>query len=81
MRSSEHTNLRFRKLLKLQPGLICISDVGCVKPRFPYWIMKEFRKVEWLKNTLAKVVDFVPLGALSGPGPPDPDLAHFRIKA
>jgi len=41
--------------------------------------MKEFWKVEWLKNTLAKVVDFVPLGALSGPGPPDPDLARLQI--
>ena len=27
------------------------------------------------KKTLAKVVDFVPLGAFSGPGAPDPDLA------
>ena len=43
--------------------------------------MKEFRKVEWLKKNFANVVDFVPLGALSGPGPPDPDLAHFQIKA
>ena len=42
--------------------------------------MKEFQKVEWLKKPLAKVVDFVPLGALSGPGPPDPDLAQFRIE-
>ena len=35
MRSSEHTNLRFRTLLKLQPGLRCISDVGCAKPKVP----------------------------------------------
>ena len=48
---------------------------------FPYWSMKEFRKVEWLKKTLAKVVDFVPLGALSGPGAPDPDLHDSRIRA
>ena len=48
---------------------------------FPYWSMKEFRKVEWLKKTLAKVVDFVPLGALSGPGAPDPDLGRFQIRA
>ena len=27
-----------------------------------------------------KVVDFVPLGALSGPGAPDPDLAWFHIR-
>ena len=26
------------------------------------------------KNPLAKVIDFVPLGILSGPGAPDPDL-------
>ena len=32
------------------------------------------------QKPLAKVVDLVPLGALSGPGPPDPDLAHFRIE-
>ena len=31
------------------------------------------------KNPLAKVVDFEPLGALSGPGAPDPDLARFHI--
>ena len=28
---------------------------------------------------LAKVVDAVPLGELSGPGTPDPDLARFHI--
>ena len=26
------------------------------------------------------MVDFEPLGALSGPGPPGPDLAQSRIK-
>ena len=26
------------------------------------------------------MVDFVPLGALSGPGAPDPDLATFHIR-
>ena len=31
------------------------------------------------KKTLAKVYDFVPLGALSGPGAPDPDLSHFQF--
>ena len=51
------------------------------KPKFPHWIKKEFWKVEWLKKTLSKVVDFVPLGAFSGPGAPDPDLARFHIKA
>ena len=43
--------------------------------QFPNRIRSEFRNVEWLKKTLAKVADFVPLGALSGPGAPDPDLA------
>ena len=33
------------------------------------------------KNPLAKVVDFEPLGALSGPGPPDPDVDRFHIMA
>ena len=32
------------------------------------------------KKTLAKVVEFVPLGALFGPGAPDPDLALFLIE-
>ncbi len=32
------------------------------------------------KKTLAKVVDLVPLGALFGPGAPDPDLGHSQIK-
>ena len=27
-----------------------------------------------------KVVDFVPLGALSGPGTPDPDLLRFVLR-
>ena len=26
------------------------------------------------------MLDFVPLGTLSGPGAPDPDLARFHIK-
>ena len=31
------------------------------------------------KKPLVKVVDLVPLGTPSGPGPPDPDLAQLRI--
>ena len=31
------------------------------------------------QKPLPNVVDFVPLGALSGPGAPDPDLARFHI--
>ena len=38
------------------------------------------RSNKW-KNPSAKVFDFEPLGTLSGPGTPDPDLAHFQIKA
>ena len=78
--SSDGTNLPFRILLKLQLGLISISGVGCVKPKVPlpdYDMISEDRIAE--KKTLAKVVDFVPLGALSGPGAPDPDLAHSQF--
>ena len=32
------------------------------------------------KKISAKVLDFVLLGTLSGPGTPDPDLARFHIK-
>ena len=32
------------------------------------------------KKPWVKVVDLLPLGTLSGPGPPDPDLAQFRIE-
>ena len=32
------------------------------------------------QKPLAKVVDLVLLGLLSGPGPPGPDLAQFRIE-
>ena len=77
MCNSQHTNLRCRTLLKLPLGLIGISDVGVVKRRFPYWIQKEFQRTEWLKKPLAKVVDFELLGALLGPGAPDPDLARL----
>ena len=44
------------------------------------WIMKEFRTLNGWKKPLVKVTDFLPLGPLSGPGPPDPDLAQFRIE-
>ena len=37
-----------------------------------------FRKIGRLKKTLAKVVDFEPLGPLSGPGAPDSDLGRFQ---
>ena len=56
MRRSEHTNLQFRKLLKLQPGLICISDIGCVKPKVPLldyarisegWMAEKIPRQKW----------------------------------
>ena len=37
-----------------------------------------FRKIGRLKKPLAKVVDFAPLGPLSGPGTPDSDLDRFQ---
>ena len=39
-----------------------------------------FRKVEWLENPYAKIVDFLPLGALIGPRTPDPDLARLQME-
>ena len=41
---------------------------------------EENRRLNGWKKPLAKVVDLVPLGTLSGPGPPDPPLAQFRIE-
>ena len=32
------------------------------------------------KKELAKVADSLPLGVLFGPGAPDPDLGHSRIR-
>ena len=37
-------------------------------------------KIEELQNILSEVVDFKPLGALSGPGATNPDLARLSIK-
>ena len=47
----------------------------------PIGLGRNFGRLNSWKNPLAKVVDFEPLGALSGPGAPDPDLLHFQIKA
>ena len=47
----------------------------------PIRLGRDFGRLNSWKNPLAKVVDFEPLGALSGPGAPDPDLTHFQIKA
>ena len=40
----------------------------------PTGIRKNFGRL-MVEKSLGKSVDFVPLGALSGPGAPDPDLA------
>ena len=47
---------------------------------YPIGLGRNFGRLNRCKNPLAKVVDFEPLGALSGPGAPDPDLARFRTK-
>ena len=47
----------------------------------PIGLGRNFGRLNNWKNPLAKVVDFEALGALSGPGAPDPDLAHFQIRA
>ena len=41
----------------------------------PTGLGKNFGRLNEWTNPQAKVVDFVPLGTLFGPGPPDPDLA------
>ena len=51
----------------------------CKTEGSPTGLRKNFGRLNGWKNPLAKVVDFVPLGALSGPGAPDPDLAHFQF--
>ena len=47
---------------------------------YPIGLGRNFGRSNIWTNPLAKVVDFVPLGALSGPGAPDPVLARFRIR-
>ena len=47
----------------------------------PIGLGRNFGRLNSWKTPLAKVVDFEPLGALSGPGTPDPDFAHFQIRA
>ena len=45
----------------------------------PIRLRRNFGRSNSWKNPLAKVVDFEPLGAHSGPGAPDSDLVHSRI--
>ena len=46
----------------------------------PIGLGRNFGRLNSSKNPLAKVVHFVRLGALSGPGAPDPDLGRFHIR-
>ena len=57
-----------------------------MEPNTPLWLhssslRREFQQIELLEKTLAKVVDFVPLGPFSGPGASDPDLVHWSEEA
>ena len=45
----------------------------------PIGFIPIFWRLKSWKNPLAKVVDFDPLGALSGPGAPDPDVTRFQL--
>ena len=47
---------------------------------YPIGLSRNFGRSNRWKNPLAKVLDFEPLGALSGPGTPDPDLFIFKLK-
>ena len=58
-----------------------LVDYNRISASSPIRLGRDFGRLNSRKNPLAKVVDFEPLGALSGPGAPDPDLAHFQIKA
>ena len=40
----------------------------------------DFLRFDGRKKPLAKVVDLVPLGALFGPGAPNPDLGDSQIE-
>ena len=46
----------------------------------PSGFRKNFGRLNGCKCPLAKVLDFVPLKALSGPETLDPDLARFRTR-
>ena len=56
------------------------SDVKLRNERFPYWIYEEFQTLNGWNIPWTKVVDFESLGALLGPGAPDPDLLRFVLK-
>ena len=51
----------------------------CKTEGSPTGLGKNFGRLNSSKNHLTTVVDFVPLGALFGPGAPDPDLARLQI--
>ena len=47
---------------------------------YPIGLGRNFGRSNIWTNPLAKVVDFVPLETISGPGSPDPDLARSHMK-
>ena len=47
---------------------------------YPIGLGRNFGRSNVWTNPLAKVIDFVPLEALSGPGAPDPDSDDSRIR-
>ena len=51
----------------------------CKTQGFPGGFGWTFGRLNGAKSPWAKVVDFVPLEALSGPGALDPDLAQFHV--
>ena len=52
-----------------------IGRLMCKTECSPIGLRKKFVRSNSWKIPRQKVVDFVPLGTLFGPGPPDPDLA------
>ena len=54
------------------------QDVGYVKPQvLPYRIRRKFCRLNGWNISFVKVLDFVPLEPLSGPGAPDPVSARY----
>ena len=47
---------------------------------YPIGLGRNFGRSNIWTNPLAKVVDFVPLEPISGPGSPDPNLARFHME-
>ena len=56
-----------------------IGCLMCKTAGFPTGFGWNFGRFNGEKNLWAKVINFVPLEALSGPGAPDADLAPIRL--